>query len=152
MIIVVSTDDKKLKTVAENLSKTQSAVYGSCYQAWGGTAIPQLGVNENLFVTAHGAYEGDDNNPVIGDGKKAHYVNAVDFYNNIKSIFPQNYAGAVYISACEAADHSDEDFSFAEAFRNQIDVHHNVRVFGQKGSVGYTIPLPSSSQWVEATI
>lgn len=108
--------------------------------------------SEDLFIIAHGAYAGDDNNPVIGDEKNAFYVNAVELYENLGRIFPQGYSGSVYIDACESADNSPETFSFSEVFASQIQKDHGVvRVYGRNGDADGQIPLPGAPGWREAT-
>ncbi len=92
MILVVCTDDDDLLNVARNQSENDPAEFGAFYQVFNDRIDP-LGQEENLFVSAHGAFEGDDGNPVIGDKNKALFVNAVDFYHNLKegSVFPDGY-------------------------------------------------------------
>ena len=150
MIIVVCTDDDQLLNVARQQVQSNPNIFGQCYQAFG-AQIPLIGQNENLFISAHGAYRGDDGNPVIGDSKRDFYVNAVEFYTNIREIFPINYQANVYISACESADRAQGSFSFAEVFKAQIQLNHpNTRVYGQGGAVGLTIPLPNDRHWIQA--
>lgn len=150
MILVVCTDDKALLAMAQKQSREYPEVFGQCYQVF--KAVPSLGVGEDLFITAHGAYEGDDGNPVIGDKKNAFYINAVELWQALEACFPKSYSGRVYISACESSDHG-EDFSFAEVFEAQL---HGARskagpVYGQKGAVGLRIPFPNDPGWIAAT-
>jgi hypothetical protein len=117
--------------------------------------VPMLGVNEDLFVIAHGAADGDDGKPVIGDAHDALYLDAPTFWENVKSVFPAGYQASVYISACESADPGPgKDFSFAEAFAVYVKSERsiNCRVYGHKGSVGGEIPLPDEDLWIEADI
>jgi len=152
MIIVVCTDDASLIDVARDSSAAAPAIFGNYYQIYA-QQIPNLAAAEDLFLIAHGAYAGDDNNPVIGDERNAFYVNAVELFQNIQSLFPAGYSGIVYIDACESADHDEETFSFSEVFLTQIHaVHGSTHVFGRNGTVGGTIPLPGSAGWVEATL
>ncbi len=150
MVIVVCTDDDKLLQLAQQQANTRPTVFGKCYLIFK-DQIPQLGQSENLFIGAHGAFKGDDGNPVIGDKEKAFYVNAVDFHANIKGIFPDNYQGKVFIYACESADYAPGSFSFAEVFKAQLQVGHpKVRVYGQKGEVGLKgVVGPEDKGWVE---
>ena len=150
MIIVVCTDDNNLLTTAQQQSAGNIAVYGNCFHAFN-DQIPQLGANENVFITAHGASRGDDGNPVIGDSNNAFYVNAVDLWTNISGIFPANYIGNVYISACESAN-SNNGLSFAEVFKGQIQdaISTAGNVFAQRGTVDLTIPLPTDNGWEQA--
>jgi hypothetical protein len=140
MILVVCTDDNKLVQKARSEAQRNPGTFGAVYIVF--EQVPPLQTGENLFITAHGAKRGDDGNPVIGDKSKAFYVNAVDLYRNLQSIFPAQYAGNVYISACESADNVPGSFSFAEVFKAQIGVKHGrTRVYGQTGAVGLEIPL-----------
>ncbi len=152
MILVVCTDDDELRNVARNQSENDPAEFGAFYQVFKDRIDP-LGQGENLFVSAHGAYKGDDGNPVIGDKGADFYVNAVDFYRNLKEepVFPDGYKGNVYISACESSDIPRGAFSFAEVFKAQLQADHpNTRVFGQKGGVGLNIPRSNDTGWEEA--
>jgi hypothetical protein len=152
MIIVVCTDDAALVAIARASSQSHPAVFGNYYQIYT-QQIPQLAAAENLFLIAHGAYAGDDNNPVIGDARNAFYVNAVELFENIRGLFPVGYSGNVYIDACESADHDEETFSFCEVFLTQIQaVHGGNRVFGRNGAVRGMIAQPGDAGWVEATL
>lgn len=152
MILVVCTDDINLLNEATRQSLQDIKTFGKCYQlSFEGSLPPKLGISENLFVTAHGSCKWEAKNSVIGDrGNTAYYFNGVDFYNRIKNLFPKNYRGTVYISACESANHPWDCFSFIEVFKSQIDVDYNVSVYGQKGKVDYAIPYPNASIWIEA--
>lgn len=150
MILIVCTDDANLTAIAQHSANGNPAVFGHYYQAFG-HQVPLLGVHEDLFIIAHGAYHGDDGNPVIGDQAAAFYVNAVELYQNIAHIFPQGYTGNVYIDACESADGTAYTFSFTEVFLTQIHVHFGqTAVYGRNGAAGGLIPLPGSAGWVRA--
>ncbi len=151
MILVVCTDDDDIEVVAERLAHTQPAIYGACYKVFRST-VPVLGRAENLFLTAHGAYVGDDGNSVIGDSHEAFYLNAVDGFENLAGIFPRGYSGNVYISACESSDRARGGFSFAEVFKARLAAAHASagKVYGQHGGVGLTIPAPGDRGWIEA--
>lgn len=152
MILVVCSDDPGLVTIAQNTSQSDTNVFGNYYQIY--NPIPTLGPAENLFVIAHGSYLGDDNNPVIGDEEAAFYVNAVEFWENIKSIFPRGYTGSVYIDACEAADHDLNTFSFTEVFLTQIQVAYgSTLVYGKNGiSDSALVTPPGDASWTQATL
>ncbi len=152
MVIVVCTDDKDLLKLAHQQANSNAPVFGKCYLAFK-DQIPQLGQNENLFIGAHGAFKGDDGKPVIGDKEKAFYVNAADFLENVKGIFPDNYQGSIYIYACESADYDTGTDSFSEVFKSVLQVsRQNVRVYGQKGAVGLKgVVGPDDKGWLEAT-
>lgn len=79
MIIIVSHDDQQLINVAQQQSQAHLHIFGHCYQAFHGP-IPPLAVQENLFITAHGAYGTGTHNAVIGDETQAHEY---DGYNSL---------------------------------------------------------------------
>jgi hypothetical protein len=117
--------------------------------------VPALGVNEDLFVIAHGASIGDEGKPVIGDHHDALYLDAPTFWENVKGIFPEGYQASVYVFACESADPGPGlDFSFAEmlAVYVKADRSVNCRVYGRKGGVGGRIPLPDDDFWIAADV
>lgn len=150
MILVVCTDDPDLEAIAHASAKAHPNVFGKVHRVF--TEVPQLARDEALFIIAHGAKDGDDGNPVIGDERQDFFVNAVELYENLKSIFPKGYRGSVYIDACESADHKRGAFSFAEVFKAQIQEDHGgVRVFARHGTVDGLIPLPGSPGWEEAS-
>jgi len=148
VIITVCTDDDALVKCAEAASRKEPLTFGSCFRVFA-KQIPKLGANENLFISAHGAYQGDDSNPVIGDKAAALFLNGVQAFQQLESIFPANYRASVYISACEAADHADDDFSFAEVFKAQLQGARPQAgaVYGQSGSVGLRVPPPTDGGW-----
>jgi hypothetical protein len=150
MIIIVCTDDPGLTNIAQQSIVAHPGVFGNFYQIYT-NPIPQIGAAENLFIIAHGAYNGDDNNPVIGDQANAFYVNAVELWENIQNIFPHGYQGNVYIDACESADNDAQTFSFAEVFLTQIQaMFGTTQVYGRNGTVGGQIPVPGDPTWVQA--
>jgi hypothetical protein len=151
MILVACTDDPNLVTIARTCSQQNRAIFGMYYQIFK-DELPKLGQNEDLFIISHGAYKGDDNNPVIGDKdkKREFYLNAVDLYLNIKDIIPHSYKGRVYIDACEAAQNDENTFSFIEVFYAQINPGRNTKVYGRNGTVSGLIPLPDASGWRQA--
>lgn len=150
MILVLCFDDPALVNAANQAAHQSPGVFGVVRSGFAN--LPQLGVAENLFITAHGAKIGDDNNPVIGDQQADFWVNAVDLLFNIGRIFPRAYRGDVYISACESANNARGSFSFAEVFRAQLQsARLNAgHVYGQLGAAGLGIPLPGSREWVQA--
>ena len=152
MILVVCTDDPNLLHIAVQSSNAHPQVFGHPYQVFV-NPMPVLGQNEALFVIAHGAMRGDDGNPVIGDEdmRRAFYLNAVQLYQGLQDRFPAGYAANVYIDACESSDHDEDTFSFAEAFKSQVQPGRPlVRVFGRNGVAAGLIPLPGSAGWREA--
>lgn len=151
MIIVVCTDDPGLVAIARECTRINAPVYGNNYKIFH-NVIPPLTQYENLFVIAHGAFRGDDGNPVIGDQEAAFYVNGVALYENLAPIIPANYRGNVYVDACESANNNAYTISFCEAFKSQIQPSRNPapRVYGRNGTVGGLIPLPDAPGWREA--
>lgn len=152
MIIVVCRDDPGLVAIANLSRQGNPGVFGAVHQVFG-NQIPQLGVNENLFLISHGVKDGDDGNPTIGGAADDFWVNAVQLFDALVAgnLFPPGYAGSVFIDACEASDHDDDTFSFAEVFKAQIQGWFGtVRVFGRSGAVGGLIPLPNANGWREA--
>jgi len=150
MIIVVCTDDPKLTKIAEASARSAPNVFGNVYRVFG-KSIPRLGADEHLFLVAHGAKKGDDNNPVIGSKTNAFYVNAVDLYKNISGLFPAGYQANIYVDACESADNDDSTFSFTEALKTQVRVNHGkTRLFGRNGAVSGLVPQPAAKGWQEA--
>lgn len=152
MILVVCKDDNELLEKALQQSNEDEAIFGECnILEFSGELPDPLDISENLFVTSHGSMNWEENNSVIGDREVTdYYFNGVTFFNRIKNIFPDNYQGKIYISACESADHSFSYFSFIEVFKSQIDVYYPVSVYGQKGKVDYIIPYPNDPSWVKA--
>ncbi len=155
MLITVCTDDDRLVETADRQAAREPHIYGRCYHAFAGQ-IPQLGVAENLFVTAHGAFETNDVSPpqpVIGDNSRDLYLTAADLYDNIQSLFPAGYTGSIYISACESADPGGPAaLSFAQALLIALDAggRRGVAVYGHHGAVGLRTPPPNDPGWVKA--
>jgi hypothetical protein len=155
MLITVCTDDDELIQAAMQQARTQPRIYGACFRGFE-DQFPVLGVTEDLFVTAHGAFETDDvspRQPVIGDKTHALYLTGAELLANLLPIVPQGYTGRIYISACESADPGGPAaLSFADrlliALRSQG--LGGVAVYGHKGAVGLNTPPPNSSQWVRA--
>ena len=150
MIIIICTDDSKLEKIAKQSAQQNPAIFGSIYRAFT-DKLPTLGKNEHLFIIAHGAYAGDEGNPIIGDEREGFYVNGIELWKNLKGIFPKNYLANVYIDACESADHKSGTFSFAEVFFSQINVDfHKTKVYGKKGASAGLIALPGDQTWIQA--
>ena len=150
MIIILSQDDLvQLRAIAQASVQQNPGVFGDIYPI--GSPIPPLGLNENLFVIAHGAFDDASGNPVIGDENEGYILDGLELWDNLQGIFPQNYTGNVYIDACESADHNNEVFSFIEVFYSQTDIHlPNTSVFGVNGDSAGTIDLPGDPSWVQA--
>lgn len=150
MIIIVCKDDEKsLKKIADASIKNNAAVFGTVFTVFD-SKIPQLKPNENLFLIAHGAFDDDSGNPVIGDQSKDFFVNGIELWGNIHELFPANYSANVYIDACESADHDNEVFSFIEVFYSQFNIENNGMVYGKNGASSGQIALPEDTVWVAA--
>lgn len=152
MILAVCTDDDQATLhVGQAQSAANPLVYGDCHAVFE-APVPRLGEGENLFVIAHGAAVGDDGGPVIGDKRRAFWVNPAGLWANVQSIFPRGFFANVYISACESADTPNGTCSFTELFMSAL--RHNRPnsgvVYGQRGAVHGNIPLPTSASWVPA--
>ena len=150
MIIVVCTDDKNLMGLAREATDRNKAVFGGSYQIFA-EPLPDLGTRENLFIIAHGSFQGAGGVPAIGDHdiERAFELNGVELYQNISTIFPDNYIGNIYIDACKSADHDNYTFSFCEVFHSQINPFYDSDVFGRNGTVRGRIPTPRSRGWVK---
>jgi hypothetical protein len=149
MIIICCTDDPSLRQIAINSAASSANTFGQIYQIFKGQ-IPQLGLKENLFIIAHGAFADKSGNPVIGDKdmRRPFALNGIELWQNINGIFPAGYSGNVYIDACESADHDDQVFSFIEVFYTQVNLHFpRTMVYGRNGSPGGLISLPTSNAW-----
>ncbi|MGK0735382.1 hypothetical protein ACSFCX_07720 [Yokenella regensburgei] len=152
MIIVVCTDDPKLFTIAKNSLSQDPIVFFSVYQVFRGR-IPVLGVAEDLFMIAHGVFEGDEGQPVIGDEKQAFYLNGDQCFLNIAPIIPAGYRGRVFVDACESADETSHMDSFISRLQVQFLVNGmEVKVFGVNGKNSGLIPTPGDSKWVPAQL
>lgn len=154
MIIICCTDDPGLRQIAISSSASSPNTFGQIYQIFKGQ-IPQLGLNENLFIIAHGAFADKSGNPVIGDKdmQRPFALNGIELWENIRNIFPPGYSGNIYIDACESADHDDEVFSFIEVLYSQVNLYlPRTMVYGRNGSPGGLISLPTSNAWRAAQV
>lgn len=152
MIIIVCTDDPKLVTIAEGSLSQDPSVFFSIYQVFH-QSIPMLGVAEDLFMIAHGAFDGDAGQPVIGDEKQAFYLNGDQCFLNIAPIIPAGYRGRVYVDACESADETSRMDSFISRLQALFLVNGlQVKVFGVNGKNTGLIPTPGDSKWVPAQL
>lgn len=152
MIIVVCTDDDELYEAARRDAANFPEIYGEVYTVFDQN-LPELGPEENLFISAHGTELGDDGNAVIGSEANDFYINAVDFWENIKDIFPDMYSGNVLVDACNSADWGGggDIPSFASALQTQIgEVYGGAEVFGRTGEPNMLdpIPMPGDGAWV----
>lgn len=150
MILIVCTDDPALVKIAHDSSQGHLQIFGNYYQIYS-KQIPTLQANENLFIIAHGAYHGDEGDPVIGDKRNAFYVNAADLSLNLQSIFPKDYMGRIFVDACESADFDKDTVSFIEMLNAVLyDRYPAVEVYGRNGTAKGQIPLPGYPGWTRA--
>lgn len=151
MLLILALDDPNLRVVATNSRNANPAAFGAVIVAWE-QPVPMLGINENLFVIAHGASVGDDGGPVIGDATQAHWVDPRSFAAMLLPSIPQGYTGSVFVSACQSADPPNGAFSFTEVFKAFLldDRPRLGGVYGQHGLVVGLVPPPGSPAWVRA--
>ncbi|MEV0730294.1 MULTISPECIES: hypothetical protein [Polymorphospora] len=156
MIITVCTDDDLLVREAEKQSRQNPRVYGTTYRVFS-QVIPRLGVDEDLFVSSHGAYDGtgwiSPPQPVIGDKKKDLFLTAGDLYVNLEHLLPADYRGRIFVSACESADAGGPAaMSFVDRLATTLGAHGHggIAVYGQRGAVGMRIPAPNDPGWIRA--
>lgn len=151
MILIVCKDDEKaLEKIAKDSVKANPNVFGKVFFAYK-DPLQNLGINENLYIIAHGAFKDASGNPVIGDKNEDFYVNGIELWMNIKGIFPVKYLANVYVDACESADHDSRVFSFIEVFYTQFALSNNGMVFGKNGASSGLIPTPGNPKWIPAT-
>lgn len=115
MILIICTDDHNLESVAKNTVMKYPDIYEASYKIFHSQLRP-LKKSEDLFIISHGAFQGDNDRPVIGDKEKAFYLNGDALYTSIKDIIPEDYRGDIYIDACESADSTEDLISFSETF------------------------------------
>ncbi len=148
MILIICTDDPNLELVARNTVMRYPDIYEASYKIFH-SQLRSLKKSENLFIISHGAFQGDNDRPVIGDKAKAFYLNGDALYKSIKDIIPEDYRGDIYIDACESADSTEDLISFADTF--YLEFHQDYPTSGVYGITGVShglIPLPSDSKWV----
>ncbi len=148
MIIAACTDDPMVERIAEQASERDPAAFGSRYKVFD-DQIPDLAKDEDLFIVAHGAAYGDENQPVIGSKENDFYLTARDLNANLQ-IFPEGYAAGVYIYACESAAKGNAEFSFVGAYKNIVGPSFpGLTVWGQVGKPGGPLPDADDPSWVE---
>ncbi|GAA4455166.1 hypothetical protein [Phytohabitans houttuyneae] len=154
MLLTVCTDDDDLRNVAVAQAASQRPIFGYCYHSfeW---RIPPLQADENLFITAHGAFNSDrvePPQPIIGDHDAWLWLTGEDLFANLRDIIPTDYHGAVYISACESADGDAGTPSFAQSLLRTFREfgYDRIRVYGHRGEVGLLTPPPGDPDWVQA--
>ncbi|EPF6108654.1 hypothetical protein R2970_001108 [Enterobacter cloacae] len=154
MIIVVCTDDPELVEIAAESVLNEPEVFLSYYKIFH-SAIPPLGFEEDLFIIAHGAFQGDEGRPVIGDrdGDRDFYLNGEQCFINIRSLIPPGYKGKVYVDACQSATDSQKIDSFITTLQVQFLLNSlNTHVYGINGDSSGLIPLPDDPKWRPAKI
>ncbi|MEM9332166.1 MAG: hypothetical protein AAGA53_12630 [Pseudomonadota bacterium] len=149
MIIGVCTDDVAIENQVNKSAASDPAVFGKAYLVFNRN-IPDLKVDEDLFLVAHGAAFGDEDQPVIGSKSNAFYLTASDLNSNLH-VFPLNYKGRIFVDACYSADPGKAGWSFVEKFKEIIvQSFPGVKVFGRTGSVGGPVLKPGDPNWKEA--
>lgn len=149
MIIAACTDDPMVETIASTAAGAYPGVFGDWHRVFD-TAIPDLGVNEDLFIVAHGAAFGDENQPVIGSKSNDFYLTAEDLNSNM-TIFPSGYSGGVYVYACLSAVKGASGLSFIEAYKAKIGASYpGLTAWGQTGKPYGPLPGPQDGSWIRA--
>lgn len=154
MIFIVCTDDPELVEIAADCVLDEPDVFISYYQPFK-NPIPPLGVNENLFIIAHGAFQGSEGKPEIGDRdiNRAFCLNGEQCFINIQPLLPPGYKGNVYVDACKSATSSRKIDSFITTLQHQFLLHSlNTQVYGINGDSSGLIPLPGDPKWRPAKI
>ncbi len=149
MIIAVCTDDPMVDLIASKAQAKNRASFGQWYKVFEKN-IPNLGAKEDVFLVAHGAAIGDENQPVIGSKGNDFYLTARDLYSNL-TIFPRDYSGSVYVYACESADPGAGGLSFVQKLMQIMRPSYpNLTAYGQTGKPGGPLPAPSDPSWIRA--
>lgn len=149
MIIAVCTDDPMVETIAREAAESNPRVFGKWFKVFD-KAIPDLGATEDLFIVAHGAAFGDENQPVIGSKSNDFYLTARDLNANL-TIFPNGYSGGVFVYACLSAAPGAGGLSFVESYLAIIGPSFpKLTAWGQTGKPSGPLPLPSDKSWVQA--
>ncbi len=149
MIIAACNDDPMVVSIAQQAATANAGVFGAWYKIFD-SQIPDLGASEDLYIVAHGAAIGDENQPVIGNKEDAFYLTARDLNANLH-IFPKNYAGRVYVYACKSAQKGKDEVSFIEQFKKIAGSSYpNMSIFGQVGSPSGPLPAFNDASWKKA--
>ena len=80
MIVIVCTDDSQLEEIARHSIRHHPLVFERKFKVFH-NELPRLREDENLFIIAHGAFQGDEGEPVIGDQRAAFYLDGRDCYH-----------------------------------------------------------------------
>lgn len=164
MIIVLSPGDADLIASARRQSFNETGIYGETFVVWttgvAGNKVthfldshdvevpaPQLGAREKLFVSGHGVAEGGTGVAEIGDAEGGYAMDGIEFHQNVfDKIRPAIYEEDIYVDACSSANWGEDNFSFIEVLKTQVDVSPGCDsdVFGRWGDVGYEIPHPDA--------
>lgn len=150
MILFLCNDDAVYWATVANQA---GPVFGAAYQ-FIQPGMPQLGVNENLFIAAHGL-PGE-----IGNENGALGYNALELWNYLTntvpnsrggSLFPAGYSGNIYVWACYPANITRRDrLSFIENFHAfSRPSLRNSSVYGTSGEVNFAIAPPGNAVWIQ---
>ena len=147
MIIVVCTDDPGLIGIARASERNNSKAFGVVHRVFD-KVISQLKPDENLFIIAHGAFEGDEDKPVIGDKVHDFFLPAGALFESIRHLFPPGYKGRIFIDACESAKDDEATMSFAELFYYLCAFDHlKTSVSGRNGLASGLIATADDMGW-----
>ncbi|MEH6517815.1 MAG: hypothetical protein V7742_14110 [Halioglobus sp.] len=150
MLIAVCTDDPMVEDICKAAAMSDPDVFGDRWFRVYADVIPDLGAQEDLFIVAHGAAIGDEDLPIIGSKHNAFYLSARDLRANLQG-FPSGYAGNVYIYACQSALAGQAERSFVQNYlADMTPSYPGISVYGQTGSPGGPLPLPTDDSWVRA--
>ena len=149
MILVLCNDDPAIQANAILDAAGDPAAFGQVFQPI--TAVtPQLGANEDLFITAHGI-QGEIGNEDGALGYNAQellkYLTNTTPNDRGGSVFPAGYTGNVYISACYSGNVQGViNLTFSEQFYNlSRDNIGNSSVYGQRGAAPMRMPVLMST-------
>lgn len=149
MIIAACTDDPMVTKIAREASEKAPETFGSWHKVFDKN-IPDLEVDEDLFIVAHGAAIGDEGQPVIGSREDAFYLTARDLNSNLH-IFPSGYAAGVYVYTCLSAVKGATGLSFVETYQAIIGPSFpGLTAYGQTGKPHGPLPGPEDPSWVKA--
>jgi hypothetical protein len=147
LIIVLAPEDDVIVRQSRAQSYNFPEIFGETYIA-GRDAIPQAGPRETVFFIGHGTERGRSGNAEIGARGGAFGFDGLELWQSFREIFPDLYAGNVFIDACESADFADDMFSLIEVFRSQSDLTlQDTSVFGRAGGPEGPMPPPGDDAW-----
>ncbi len=138
MILCLTQDDFSIVSTAY---KQQTATYGIAYCYLKDHAFTNLlGKSENLFITAHG------NEDEIGnEGPKGFAFTPPALAKMLTaSILPPQYAGSIYVSACDTAPR------YVAGLQAAMGAGYARRIYGCVGKIALEIQPPTDRMWILA--